>query len=265
MKQLIILGTKVDFLSKEEVIKNIFSAIKLHKKYFIVTANGEFVLEARKDAEFAGGLKKADVILPDGVSLLQAREFIHSRLSGGNGIILALKIFLKTLRGGYKDQIVAGVEILRHFVNIPKNPKSPRIFLLGGHHGVARLLAEKYHCDFHPGVSDINNITTEQNKEILSIIKKANPDILFVSFGHFAQEKWIAQNLENLSCKVVMGVGSSFDELAGVGQWQRPVPDILKKTGLKWLWRLIKNPGHIKRVWEAVLVFAFKLYLSQVS
>ena len=79
------------------------------------------------------------------------------------------------------------------------------------------------------------------------------PDILFVAFGHGKQEKWINEYLRDLpSVKIAMGVGGAFDYLSG--QTSR-APLWMRKIGLEWLYRLIREPKRLKRIWRAVIIF----------
>ncbi len=69
-------------------------------------------------------------------------------------------------------------------------------------------------------------------------------DILFVAFGAPKQEMWMAENLDKLPVKVMMGVGGAFDYLSG----KVPrAPILIRRLGFEWLFRLIVQPWRIKR------------------
>ena len=61
------------------------------------------------------------------------------------------------------------------------------------------------------------------------------------------QEKWISEHIHELKCKVVMGVGGTIDVLAGTASL---APEFMRKAGLEWLFRLIKEPYRYKRMME---------------
>jgi len=87
------------------------------------------------------------------------------------------------------------------------------------------------------------------------MINRRQPDILFVALGHGRQEKWIARNLSKLSSvKLAMGVGGSFDYISG--QVKR-APKFMRKLGLEWLYRLIKEPWRLPRILVAVIKFSW--------
>jgi N-acetylglucosaminyldiphosphoundecaprenol N-acetyl-beta-D-mannosaminyltransferase len=186
--------------------------------------------------------------------------------AGGEDLWLGLSEGWKILRGGFADKKVEGVELTRKLLRAG-GEKGWRIFLLGGWYGVGEKLVKMMRRDF-PGIEIISDagrddIRPQVDKEIIDRINVFRPDILLVAFGRFRQEKWIAANLKHLKTKVVMGVGSSFDELAGVGPWAWPTPKWVGRMGLKWLWRAVIDPRHIKRAWNAFPCFAWKVFRSK--
>jgi len=84
----------------------------------------------------------------------------------------------------------------------------------------------------------------EDNKRMIEEIRKANADIIWVSFGGVKQERWMNQNIASLDRGVMIGVGAAFRFL--VGDIITP-PLIFQRMGLQWLFRLadefFKNPG----------------------
>lgn len=248
-----ILGVKVSSTELVEVltkIDEICANPRLKRPFFIVTAYSEFILEAQKDRDFKNALEKSDLIIPDGVSLVAASDYLsRSPKNILSNFVSGLQTGINILRGKYTKQIVSGVELTR---NVLKSRH--KVFLLGGWKGIAERLAKRYEDDF-------DNFDNEELA--IDKIAKAKPDVLLVALGHFKQEKWIAKNLDRLKCKVVMGVGSSFDEIMGEGVWSKPTPSWVRKMGLKWLWRVWIDPKHIVRAWNAFPVFAWKMFLQK--
>lgn len=80
-------------------------------------------------------------------------------------------------------------------------------------------------------------------------------DILFVAFGHKKQEKWMHQNLPKLNAAVMIGVGGAFDYFSGSVP---RAPEIMRKLGLEWLFRVMVQPWRIKRFWK-LPVFVYKV------
>lgn len=252
-----VLGVGVVITSMTQVLDKIDQAVhsSLEKPFFIVTAYSETILEARCDFGFKQTLGKADLIVADGVSVLSAIDYQNR----ARGNILAkfwegLRVGRDILAGKYAGRIV-GVRLFEKLLS-----SNYRVYLLGGWGDVAKRLATKYGTEFDPGPVNISGASEVENKRVIIKINKYAPDILFVSFGRFRQEVWIADNLDKLRAKVIIGVGSAFDEVAN--KWQ--VPLWVERSGLKWLWRMWGDPGHIKRVWNAFPVFAWKVFIDKL-
>ena len=84
------------------------------------------------------------------------------------------------------------------------------------------------------------------------------PCLLLVALGVPKQEKWIFRNRRKLPSCVAIGVGGSFDVLAGKAT---RAPLWMQRAGLEWLYRLAKEPARIGRA--AVLpAFFFQVFLQ---
>ena len=93
----------------------------------------------------------------------------------------------------------------------------------------------------------------EDAPTILAMIRTAAPHLLLVAFGAPAQDLWITKHLTEMpSVRVAVGVGGTFDFLAGR---VKRAPAFMRSLGLEWLWRMIREPRRIGRIWRAVAVF----------
>jgi len=78
--------------------------------------------------------------------------------------------------------------------------------------------------------------------EIIRRVAEAGADILLVGFGHPKQDLWIAANRHRLPVSVAIGVGGSFDLIAGR---LRRAPRWARGSGLEWLYRLAQEPRRL--------------------
>ena len=135
-----------------------------------------------------------------------------------------------------------GILILRDFIPVAAEGNH-RVYFFGATQEVVTALAEKLRRDhprlqiagFHHGF--IN--TPEIEREVIDDIKRSRPDVLFVALGSPRQEIWIADHIEELGVPVSIGVGGSFDVIAGL---KRDTPSWARGRGLEWLYRLSRNP-----------------------
>ena len=121
------------------------------------------------------------------------------------------------------------------------------IFLLGGDPTVPEQAALKLQTDvinlYLAGTYE-GSAKIEDEEKIVSLIKKSEADILFVAYGVPAEELWLERNLRKTGAKIGIGVGGTFDFLAG----RKPrAPKFIRSIGLEWLYRLIIEPRRFRR------------------
>jgi N-acetylglucosaminyldiphosphoundecaprenol N-acetyl-beta-D-mannosaminyltransferase len=76
-------------------------------------------------------------------------------------------------------------------------------------------------------------------------VRASRANLLFVAYGAPEQDIWIARNLARSGAAIAMGVGGSFDYVAGRA---RRAPVWMRERGLDWLWRLARQPWRWRRM-----------------
>ena len=142
---------------------------------------------------------------------------------------------------------VAGCDL---FVELAKlsAKKGYKVFFFGAAPGIAEAARDKL-LQMAPGlkVAGCRNgyFTEAENEEIIAEINASGADMLFAALGAPKQENWLARFRSELKPQVLMGVGGSFDVLAG--KMDR-APLWMQKASLEWLFRLYKQPSRIGRM-----------------
>lgn len=77
---------------------------------------------------------------------------------------------------------------------------------------------------------------------------ESGADMMFVAFSSPKKEYWVNKYLKQLNIPFVMGVGGSFDVVAGVTD---RAPLWMQKHGLEWFYRFIQEP---RRMWKRYIV-----------
>jgi N-acetylglucosaminyldiphosphoundecaprenol N-acetyl-beta-D-mannosaminyltransferase len=128
------------------------------------------------------------------------------------------------------------------------------VYFLGGSPGAASCTASRLSKDLPRlnvvGVDCPPNGFLEDPDEcnrVADRIESAKPDLLFVGLGAPKQEYWI-ERYAHLPAKVMMGIGGSFEFVAG---FRRRAPLVVQKVGFEWLWRLCMEP---RRLWKRYLI-----------
>jgi len=125
---------------------------------------------------------------------------------------------------------------------------SARVFFLGARDGIAERAAEKLKNGFEKlkiAGCYAGSPALEENDEIVERVNAADAQILFVAYGPPKQELWIARNAARLkNVAVAMGVGGTFDTLAGIVP---RAPEWMRRTGFEWTYRLLREPRRFRR------------------
>ncbi|MCG9966456.1 WecB/TagA/CpsF family glycosyltransferase [Pelotomaculum terephthalicicum JT] len=223
-----LLGINIDALDLEETVRRIAEYIRHGLPRRVVTINPEFLYRARADRELCKLAGRADLVTPDGV-----------------GIVWACRV-----AGSPVPERVTGIDLMMRLVE-QAAVEGWSIFLLGAAPGVAEEAAARLSLDY-PGlrVAGVHHGYFKDNEEaeVAGIVRESRPDLLFVALGAPKQEWWIDRNLQETGAVVAVGVGGSFDVVAGK---VRRAPRWIRRLHLEWLFRLVKDPSRWRR--QAVL------------
>lgn len=238
-----ILGIKVDRVSMDETVARIEGFIAEGAPRLVITPNVDHLIKARKDRAFKNIYDDADLSVPDGVPLLWAAKFLGTPLR----------------------ERVNGTDLFEALCARAAEKKY-RIFFLGAAPGVAATAAAELE-QRHPGLKIVGTYSppydfvdsATENKKIEDMILTAHPDILFVGLGAPKQEKWIHRHMHALRVPVSIGIGASFEYVAGC---TARAPYWMQRTGLEWLYRIIESPSRYWQRYAEDLVF-FPLVFAQ--
>lgn len=194
----------------------------------IVGPNAQLVTLAEHDARFAAAMQKADLAVPDGISVVMASrmlgEPIPERVTGG-------------------DLMEQMCKVAAHY--------GFRVFFLGGLAGAARMAAFNLRLRY-PGLNicgtycppqGFENNPAEQGR-ILREIEHSEPDLLCVAFGAPKQEIWMQENRNRLKVGAILPVGGAFDVQAGL---RRRAPRWMQRIALEWFFRMMMEPRRLGR------------------
>lgn len=228
-----IAGVKIDRYSFNEVIDIIINHVtSAGAPAYVVTPNAQHTLTFQQDAHFRDIYRDAFLAVPDGVPLLWAAKFLQTPLNGRvNGTDLFEKLCEVAATNGLK------------------------VFLLGGRPGAADKAAavlERRHrglkiagtyCPPYGFESDPVEL-----RRIEDAILGASPQILFVGLGAPKQENWIYAHYRQLGVPISLGIGVSFELVAGM---VKRSPVWMQTAGLEWAFRLLVEPG---RLWQRYIL-----------
>lgn len=233
-----ICGIEIDNISMQETVDAIELLIQKDKKASVVTPNIDHIIKLQQDSKFIKAYKNASLVLVDGVPIIWASKFLGTPL---------------------KERI-NGTDLFELLCKIAAD-RGYKLFFLGGRSGAA-LKASKVLRKRHLGIEIVGVYSPpfgfendkKENDKIIKMIKNSKPDILFVGLGAPKQEIWIYKHKAEYNVPVSIGIGVSFELVAGV---IKRAPLWMQKRGLEWFWRLIMEP---KKLCKRYLIDDIKFF-----
>jgi len=222
------LGIVVDPLTMDESVEAAEQLIRAGGTHQHVVVNAAKVVQASDDPELAAIIKGADLVNADGMSVLWAGRFLgHSMPERVPGIDFMEALLARAATSGYQ------------------------VFFLGAREEVVTAVVE-IEIGRHPGlvVAGYRNgyWRAEEEAGVVAQIAATRPAILLVAMSSPKKERFLSNHLEELGVPLVVGVGGSFDVVAGV---TARAPMWMQRTGLEWMYRLVQEP---RRMFKRYLV-----------
>lgn len=225
MRQLVnVLGVGIDSVTMQQAVAIVDGFVRGSKPSLVATANAEMVMLAQQDQELFAILNSAELVLADGAGVVWAAR----RLAAG------------------VPERVAGYDLTQELLKHAATT-GYKVFWLGAAPGVAETAAAKAAAKY-PG---LNTVGTHDgyfdcdDDKMRRIIRESQADILLCALGVPKQEKWLSQYRDELGAKVLIGVGGTFDVMAGN---VKRAPLWMQRAGLEWSYRLLRQPSRIVRM-----------------
>lgn len=231
---------KISFGKTDEIVNIIDNFLSSQESFphHIITLNSLIYLQSKFDFLVKKALKNAALVTCDSF-----------------WIALFCSIFsFKRLKH------LPGVEMLENLFKLVKE-KNYNVYLFGSTADVvkttAKVLKEKYKINivgYHHGYIFSSQVL---QKQVIEDINRFLVDILLVGLPTELQERWICTNIDKLNCKVVIGVGGSFDVISGR---LKRAPKLFRMLGLEWYYRMLQQPWRIVRILKlplAITLFFF--------
>ncbi len=221
-----VLGIRVDDVTLSEAMSTIANAARAGTPCHVITLNPEYVMHARNDAALRATVEGAAIVTADGAGITQAARLarmpLRARITGND----------------LTDAVAAA--------GLP-------LFLLGAAPGVAEaaaaVLTRRYPSARIAGCWS-GSADESDDHAAHARINASGAQVILVAYGMPKQDRWIDRNLPSLQAPVAIGVGGTFDYLAG----RIPrAPRWMRERGLEWLYRLARQPSRfprILRVWQ---------------
>jgi N-acetylglucosaminyldiphosphoundecaprenol N-acetyl-beta-D-mannosaminyltransferase len=195
--------------------------------HIVITANASHLCMMRRDPVLRDACRAGDVSVADGMSVVWA---------------------LRAL-GRPVPERVAGIDLMTNLLSTGAE-QGLRVYFLGARREVVdalvRLCAQRFPGLVVAGYRD-GYFSADAHNAIVDEIRTCAPHLLFVGMPSPFKETWCQRYRDRLQVPVIVGVGGSFDVLAG---FVKRSPRWLQQAGLEWCWRLLMEP---RKLWKRYL------------
>lgn len=216
-------GHPVDVLSMDDTVEKIHAAMHSRTPIHHVALNVAKLVELGYNDELRDDVHAADIVGIDGM-----------------GILLALRMNAVDV-----PERVAGIDLMQRVLALCAAEGFKPYFLGAEPRVVAR--AAQVACENYPGLelAGVRDgyFNPEDEASIVEEIKRSGADCLFVGMPTPRKERFLAKFRKQLDIPFIMGVGGSFDVMAGKVQ---RAPRLMQKLGLEWAYRVYQEP---RRMW----------------
>jgi N-acetylglucosaminyldiphosphoundecaprenol N-acetyl-beta-D-mannosaminyltransferase len=226
-----ILGVGVSAVNMEVALRETETLLDRGEKGYVCVTGVHGIMEAQSDEAFRDILNRSFLTTPDGMPTVWLGR-IH----------------------GFKDMNrVYGPDYMANLCE-RSVARGYKHFLYGGKPGVAEELKAELTRRF-PGLQIVGTYTppfrplnSDEENDLRSQLETSKADVLWCGLSTPKQERFISSYYDRMPVKLMVGVGAAFDLLSGNLD---EAPDWMKRSGLQWLYRLIKEP---RRLWRRYLL-----------
>lgn len=227
MHRIDVLNCPMDVATLDETVEAIRTAVSEGRFTQHVVVNVAKLVKMREDAQLRESVQSCDIINIDGMGVVLAARWLgHDVPERVAGVDLFDALLDMSSRNGFSVFLLGAREEVVATTASRVQAYYPRLKIAGYHHG--------YFCD--------------DEAAMVERIRASGAQLLFVAITSPKKENFINRWRDQLGVTFVMGVGGTFDVVAGK---VKRAPLWMQKSGLEWLYRVIQEP---RRMWKRYLV-----------
>ena len=235
-------GVPIDSWTMEQTVTEIERRLDCQSFTQHVVVNVAKLVHMKDDPGLDEAVRSCDIINVDGMGVVWGAAFlgvsVPERVAG-------IDLFERLLELASRREepvffLGAKPEILeRAVVNLQQ--RYPKLKIAGWHHG--------YFWD--------------DEQSVVDKVRNSGAALLFVAITSPKKEQFINRHRKDLGVRFAMGVGGTFDIMAGM---TKRAPLWMQRAGLEWFFRVLQEP---RRMWKRYLVtnslFAWMLLREKLT
>lgn len=218
------MGCPIDSLTMDQTIAQVELFVKTKTPHQHVVINVAKMVEMRNDFHLREIIASCNLINADGMPIVWAARLLGQPI----------------------PERVAGIDLFQSLVRLCAE-KGYRPYFFGAREWVVKQVVANF-MERYPAlkVAGYRNgyFLEDEEAGIVEEIRDSNADMLFVGFSSPMKEKFLKKWMPVMNVPFCMGVGGSFDIIAGR---TKRAPVWMQKSGLEWVYRIYQEP---KRMWK---------------
>jgi len=222
------LGHRLSLIDRASLLSAVDEAVSAHQPTYLAMLNASKVVTGANDVEFRELLNRFDLLAADGMSVVWGTRLLGlATLERITGIDFMQDVVARAEVRGWRVYFLGATRDVLRDMRTRLRARHPRLQIAGmrdGYHG------------------------SERDPEVAAEVRASGADVIFVGMPSPRKESFLMSQREWLGVSFAMGVGGSFDVLAGR---VRRAPTLIQRVGLEWAYRLMQEPG---RLWRRYLV-----------
>lgn len=242
MNKITFMDTVLDIGTMAETVADIQRRISSKTFTQHVVVNVAKLVHMQDDKELAESVQACDIINIDGMGVVWGARFC----------------------GHQVPERVAGVDLFHQLLAMSATEQFP-VFLLGASSEIVEKTAQAVKAanpnlqiaGYHHGYF------WDDEQAVVTMVKASGARLLFVAITSPKKENFINKWRDQLGVDFVMGVGGTFDVVAGK---VKRAPVWMQNAGLEWFYRILQEPG---RMWKRYLItnskFAYLLLKERLK
>ncbi|WP_226666472.1 WecB/TagA/CpsF family glycosyltransferase [Microbulbifer aggregans] len=226
MRRIELLGVPMDVASMHETVALIADKIRSRRFTQHVVVNVAKLIHMQRDPELSASVKSCDLINIDGMGVVWGARFLGHEI----------------------PERVAGIDLFYALLKMSAEQGFPVYFLGAREEVVDQAVAQLKRCYPElPVAGSHHGYFWEDEAAVVEEIRRSGARLLFVAITSPRKENFINRWRDTLGVDFVMGVGGTFDVVAGK---VKRAPVWAQRAGLEWLYRMLQEPG---RMWRRYL------------
>lgn len=238
MNDIDLFGVRMHALAMDETLELIKARLASGEFTQHVVVNVAKVVNMQSDAALSEAVAACDVINIDGMGVVWG-----ARLSGHA-----------------VPERVAGIDLFYELLKYGEEARLPVYFL-----GATQEVVDKAVANLAGLYPDLliagwhHGYFWDDEEAVVAKVRQSGAAMLFVAITSPKKEQFINRWKEQLGVNFAMGVGGTFDIVAGKS---KRAPVWMQKSGLEWFCRVIQEP---RRMWRRYLVTNVKFLIMLVQ